>query len=349
MCACAAHQPMWWPPLISRFEPVDPGRFLGHQEGDRVSDFLACRGARWGCRRRSWRALLRHRHHHVSGHVTGRDGVDGDAVGRVLACQRDGEAMHAGLGRGVIGLPVLALEAVDRADLDDPAPAALAHALDHRAGDVEHRVEIGVDDLVPLLGGHAVERGVAGDAGVVDQDFHRPQRRLDLADEGARVLGRGHVALEQGNLVALRLHALLPGARLFFVAIVAGNPMALVGQAFADGGTDAAGAAGDQCDAGCHGNSERRGDGWDSRQGRAARARAAAGLRPGSGATGVAGDRHGTRPLPPPGRRPPSRRARLAPAPGRDRARRCAAPAAGRRRPAAAPPRTWRACGRAHR
>src|SRR3546814_1695142 len=73
--------------------------------------------------------------------------------------------MHAGLGGGVVGLSLLALLAVDRTDLDDPAPLAFAHAFDHRAGDVEHRVEVGVDDFLPLLRGHLVEGAVAGDAG----------------------------------------------------------------------------------------------------------------------------------------------------------------------------------------
>src|SRR3546814_2479753 len=103
--------------------------------------------------------------------------------------------MHAGLGGGVVGLAVLALLAVDRTDLDDPAPLAFAHAFDHRAGDVEHRVEVGVDDLLPLLRAHLVEGAVAGDAGVVDQDVDRAELLPDLAHHRHGVLGRGTVPL----------------------------------------------------------------------------------------------------------------------------------------------------------
>src|SRR5690606_39818513 len=103
-------------------------------------------------------------HHHVGADVAGRDGVDGDAEARVLLRQRDGEAVHAGLGRGVVGLAVLALLAVDRADLDDPPPLARAHALDHRAGYVEHRVEVGVGALLPLPPGPLAHAAVASAA-----------------------------------------------------------------------------------------------------------------------------------------------------------------------------------------
>ena len=41
-------------------------------------------------------------------------------------------------------------------------------------------VEVGVDDLLPLLRRHLVEHGVAGDAGVVDQHVDRAELGLDL-------------------------------------------------------------------------------------------------------------------------------------------------------------------------
>src|SRR3546814_486691 len=65
---------------------------------------------------RSVAVFLGHGHHHVGADVAGRDGVDGDAEARVFLRQGDGEAMHAGLGGGVVGLAVLALLAVDRTD-----------------------------------------------------------------------------------------------------------------------------------------------------------------------------------------------------------------------------------------
>ena len=59
-------------------------------------------------------------------------------------------------------------------------PLLLAHAVDDRARHVVAGVEAGVDHFLPLQRGHLVEGGVAGDAGVVDQDVHRPERSAIL-------------------------------------------------------------------------------------------------------------------------------------------------------------------------
>src|SRR6185312_3976594 len=184
--------------------------------------------------------VLGHRHHHVGAHVAGRDGVDGDAELRVLLRQRDGEAVHAGLGGGVVGLAVLALLAVDRADLHDAAPLAVAHALDHRAGDVEAGVEVGVHHLGPLLVAHLVEGGVAGDAGVVDEDFHRTALRFDRLDHRRAGGGIGDVAGDHAHLDAVGGHRLAPGLGLFRVAVVGGDPVPLPGEVAHDRAADAA-------------------------------------------------------------------------------------------------------------
>src|SRR5690606_27287566 len=122
----------------------DPGGLLGQEECNRVSDFLrGAEPAERDLRHDLLADMLGYRHHHVGADVAGRYGVDGDAVAGVLLRQGNGEAMHAGLGRRVVGLAVLALLAVDGADLHDAAPLALAHPVYHRPGDVEHRVEVG--------------------------------------------------------------------------------------------------------------------------------------------------------------------------------------------------------------
>ena len=103
--------------------------------------------------------------------------------------------MLAGLGGGIVGLAHLALLAVDRGDVDDAAELALAHAFDHRPGHVEQRVEVGVDHRAPLLRRHAVEHGVAGDAGIVDQHLDRAEIGLDLLEPGGAGLVGRHVPL----------------------------------------------------------------------------------------------------------------------------------------------------------
>jgi len=55
-----------------------------------------------------------------------------------------------------------------------PAPAAVRHAFDHLARDVEHAVQVGVITSYQSLSDMRLEHAVAGDAGVVDQDIDRP-------------------------------------------------------------------------------------------------------------------------------------------------------------------------------
>ena len=77
--------------------------------------------------------------------------------------------------------------------------AALAHALDHRPGHGEHRIEVGAEHRRPLVEGHLVEHAVAGDAGIVDEHVDRPEIGLDLLDAGGAGGGVGHVPLVGGD------------------------------------------------------------------------------------------------------------------------------------------------------
>src|SRR3546814_4317704 len=70
---------------------------------------------------------------------------------RAFLRQRLGEAVNAGFGSGVIHLAILPRLAVDRPDIDDPAPAAFAHAGKHRLRHVKAAAEIDVDDFLPHL------------------------------------------------------------------------------------------------------------------------------------------------------------------------------------------------------
>eukprot|EP00966_Prymnesium_polylepis_P209844 4860143-Prymnesium_polylepis.2 len=81
--------------------------------------------------------------------------VDGDAARRELARHRHGHADHARLGRGVVGLADVANLADDRRDVDDPARPLLEHELAGGLRREEDAVEVGVDDIVPLVRLHA--------------------------------------------------------------------------------------------------------------------------------------------------------------------------------------------------
>src|SRR5215469_15257970 len=104
----------------------------------------------------------------------GRYAVDRDAERPELVRHLAGEPDLAGLGAGVRldsgqahGAPGA------RGDVDDPAPAALLHARDDRTGAQERAGQVRIDDRVPVLVGHLLQRvtDLAGHSpGVVDQD-----------------------------------------------------------------------------------------------------------------------------------------------------------------------------------
>src|SRR6185369_9560248 len=117
---------------------------------------------------------------------------------------------------------VLSGLAVDRADVDDAAELARAHAVDDGAAGVEARGEVGADDGVPILPAHAVERAVARDARVVHDDLDRPHLFFDLLDRGLDRVVVADVELldaDSGRLVEFP-------RRLVFAAVIGDDVVA---------------------------------------------------------------------------------------------------------------------------
>ena len=109
------------------------------------------------------------------------DGVDGDVAAGEFAGEGLGEADEAGFGGGVVGLAGLASFADDGRDVDDAAPAGFEHGLHAGLGYEEGAGEVGGEDVVPVFALHAEGKGVAGDAGVVDEDIDA----AEVGDDGA--------------------------------------------------------------------------------------------------------------------------------------------------------------------
>src|SRR6185312_4197578 len=135
----------------------DEAALVGHQEQHPAGDLLGLAEAADGDAGDDLlQHFLGHGAHHLGVDIAGGDGVDGDALAGALLGQGLGEAVDARLGGGVVHLAVLPGLAVDGADVDDAAEAALAHAVDDAAGHVEAGGQVGVDDLGPLLRRHLV-------------------------------------------------------------------------------------------------------------------------------------------------------------------------------------------------
>ena len=167
------------PPSTSSTSPVM--NEASSEQRNRTARATSCRLAE-----AAERGVLEHRLRLLGKHlgqprldVTGSDDVGAHAAGTELAGERLGEADHPGLRRRIVRLAPVAVQADDRADVDDRAGSFLHHRPRHGAAGVEDRAQIGLDHLAPVLVGHPRKQAVTRQAGVVDEDVDvaRPPRR----------------------------------------------------------------------------------------------------------------------------------------------------------------------------
>src|SRR5215217_733554 len=193
--------------------------------------------------------LLGHGRDHLGGDEPGRDRVDRDPLAGRLKGQAVGQPEQARLGGRVVGLADVALLADDRADVDDPAVAAVQHMLEHGMTQIERARQVNSDHPVPVLGRHLADGAVDGDAGVVDQDVQLPVLLQHLGDDPLAVGGDADVALVDGR-------PLVGGGELLGRVRAAGIPDghldAALGEPGADRQPDPAGASGDERDLPVH-------------------------------------------------------------------------------------------------
>ncbi len=195
----------------------DEGRLFRAEIDDQSGNFF---GLAQACGRNLWKNLaVEHffgdRRDHLGADVAGGDRVHGHTLLGRLERQRLGEAVHAGLGGGVVGLAEGALGAVHRRDVDDAAPAAIHHAVVDLLRHVEDAVEVRADHGVPGRLVHLAERHVLGDAGVVDEDVDGADLACHLRDARLGALIIADVARIGAHRVAPALHLLEPlGGRL---------------------------------------------------------------------------------------------------------------------------------------
>jgi hypothetical protein len=155
------------------------------------------------------------------------------------------------LGRQVGGLVDRGHQAVHRGNVDDAAPAALAHARQHRLHDVEGRGQVDGEDRVPALDREVLDRAGVLDAGVVDHDVDRPERARGRVDQAGGLVGAGQVGLHVGAARAAGLGQ-LRGNRLALrrrFDAVHDDMGAGLRHRLGDGQADALGGAGNQCGA----------------------------------------------------------------------------------------------------
>ena len=187
---------------------------------------------------------------HFGGHLgldeAGADDVDAYVAGGELFGAALAEAYDAGLGGSIVGLVVVARDADDGADVDDGAVSLTPHRGLDGLGHAEYRSEVGVHHAVELFLGHALDGGVVGDAGVVDEDVDLAKIGQHLLDEVLCLLVVGHVAGIAFRRDAEGEEFLFDGNHfLVMCAAAEGHVAAFLGKAKCDGVADAAGGTGD--------------------------------------------------------------------------------------------------------
>src|SRR6266566_7346963 len=104
-----------------------------------------------------------------------------------------GETDQTGLGRGVVRLPLVAVDAHYARDIDDPPPAALDHASGGVLGHEERALEIRVDHGVPIVLADPKQQVVARGSGVVHDHVDAPEVPLHRGDRRLHLSGVAHV------------------------------------------------------------------------------------------------------------------------------------------------------------
>ena len=139
--------------------------------------------------------LRRHCQEHFGVGSAGGDTVNGDVLAACFLGEGGGEANERCLCGCVVDLTGVALDG-GGADINDTTVLIVAHLLINAVSPVEYTVEVGVDDLQPLLGGHLMEDSVTGDSSVVDQNIDAAETLHDLRNSSFYLLGIGNVAFD---------------------------------------------------------------------------------------------------------------------------------------------------------
>ena len=137
----------------------------------------------------------------------GGQAVDADVELPPLQRQRLHQADQRHLGRAIVGLPEIAVQAGRRGGEDHPAIAALAHMIPGRLGQVDRAHQVDVQHQGEIVEVHLGEGPVAQDARVVDQDVDPAPVRDHTVDHGVDALAVGDAA-GPGQGLAARRHDL---------------------------------------------------------------------------------------------------------------------------------------------
>ena len=129
------------------------------------------------------RGILGQSSRHVRDNEARGNRVSTDAARTQFLSDRLGERNHTCLGRGIVALSGVAVNTNHRRHVDDAAGALLHHDRRASVDEVESRLEVHVQDGVPLAFAHTHHQAVFRDAGIVYQDVDTAEILHDFSDD----------------------------------------------------------------------------------------------------------------------------------------------------------------------
>lgn len=183
---------------------VHPRRFgddrTGQPSGDRHKEFTGDRtgfvrqpahgrGHQVRAHRRICRGVQPLGH---AGHRTRHDRIAQDTLGGALQRRHVAQPQGPGLGRGVVGHLMVAVQPADRRGQHHPAVTGLAHEWKCGANHVKCAAQMHVEHRVKIVVAHVLERAATHRAGIVDQDVYPAEALEGGVDDGLAAFRCGH-------------------------------------------------------------------------------------------------------------------------------------------------------------
>ncbi|MNC08267.1 hypothetical protein D3C75_558480 [compost metagenome] len=189
------------------------------------------------------------------GQFTGHIGIDEPRSHRVyrnrtrtdFARQSTAETFQAGLGGSVVYLACVAHGTHNRANTDNSAPTSFGHAAQNALGQAEQTVQIGIDNVVPLVVFHAHHQVIAGDTGIIDQNRRRTELLLNARQNTCHGLVAGDIEFQASALNTVFLQGRGNALSTRRGGRGTNNDGALTTQFQGDSLADATACTGDQC------------------------------------------------------------------------------------------------------
>src|SRR3990167_1684479 len=189
--------------------PSDVGGAIRNQESHDLGDlFRLTKTTQRDLRQQRIALRIRQFTCHIGVDKTRRHRVHRDRPRTHFTRQRAAEALKTRLGCRVVDLASIAHGTDDRTNINDAAPARLGHAAQHSLGQAVEAVQVGVNNIEPLVVFHPQHQIIAGNTGVINQNQRLAEVLLNMFQSRGNRLAVTHIQDQASALNAIRLEGL---------------------------------------------------------------------------------------------------------------------------------------------